>query len=65
MATRERCDCCGGDLPAPDGPALDRLDRYLIGDGYCPGYVRRSESGRVLGCGAWTRAAYSDEDPEL
>jgi hypothetical protein len=55
-----RCARCGGDLPAPFGPALDALDAYLVAPetGDCPGHLRVDLTGHVLGCGAWAAEAY-------
>lgn len=60
----EQCIKCGGSPPAPDGPALDRLDKYLTDPegGECPGHQTEDSLGRRLGCGAWSRDAYNEAD---
>jgi hypothetical protein len=54
--TPTECNCCGGKLPT--GWEDDTLDRYLTNDGYCPGHLTVDADGEVLGCGAWSPAAY-------
>lgn len=61
----DTCACCGGELPAPLGPALDTLDEYLTrDDGKCPGHLAVAKTGHVLGCGAWSAAAYTHPRPQ-
>lgn len=61
----EICSCCGGEIPRQFMSDSTYDEDLARPDGMCPGTLRTDDAGHVLGCGAWTAAAYQALDAAL